>query len=135
MRFHAEHRFAAPVGAVVGLLVDSDFHRQLELPDVDLMEVVDSRTEGDQSRLRVRYEFVGHLDPIGKRLLGGRDLTWLQELQLDRTTGSGASPSTPTRLPSGSTAPPTPRTDETPRILTGRPSAWSHTRVASCEAG
>jgi hypothetical protein len=90
MRFHAEHRFAAPVGAVVGLLVDPDFHRQLELPDVELMEVVDSRTDGDQSRLRLRYRFVGHLDPIGKRLLGGRDLTWLQELQLDRTTGAGS---------------------------------------------
>jgi hypothetical protein len=89
MRFHAEHRFAASVGAVVALLVDPAFHRQLQLPDLELLEVVNTRTQGDQSLLRLRYDFVGHLDPIAKRLLGGRKLTWLQDLRLDRTTGSG----------------------------------------------
>jgi uncharacterized protein DUF2505 len=88
MRFHAEHRFAAPVEAVVALLVDPDFHRQLELPDMSLRDV-DGSTEGDRSHLTLRYEYVGHLDPIARRLLAGRDLTWRQELDIDRSTGSG----------------------------------------------
>src|SRR5919109_1377172 len=88
MRFHAEHRFAAPVEAVVALLVDPDFHRQLELPDVSLRDV-EGTTEGDRSRLTLRYEFVGSLDPIARRLLAGRDLTWRQELDIDRSTGAG----------------------------------------------
>lgn len=88
MRFHAEHRFGAPVEAVVGLLVDPDFHRQLDLPDVSLREVEGS-TDGARSRLTLRYEFIGSLDPIARRLLAGRDLTWRQDLDLDRSTGAG----------------------------------------------
>jgi hypothetical protein len=88
MRFHAEHRFRAPVDAVIGLLVDPAFHRQLELPDVSLLDA-DGSTEGDRSHLTLRYEFVGSLDPIARRLLAGRDLTWRQELDIDRSTGAG----------------------------------------------
>ena len=29
-----------------------------------------ARTDGDEAVLRVRYEFVGHLDPVTRRLLG-----------------------------------------------------------------
>jgi uncharacterized protein DUF2505 len=89
MRFHAEHRFAGPVDAVVALLVDPEFHRQLELPDVELVDVDDAGSEGDQRHLRLRYRFVGSLDPIARRLLGGRDLTWRQDLRLDRADGTG----------------------------------------------
>lgn len=88
VRFRAEHRFAAAADAVMALLVDPAFHRQLRLPDLELLEVVDSATDG-QSRLRLRYDFVGRLDPIARQLLGGRRLTWSQELHLDRTTGAG----------------------------------------------
>lgn len=89
MKFRAEHRFAAPADAVMALLMDPAFHRQLELPDLELLEVVDSGTEADQSLLRLRYDFVGQLDAIAHRLLGGRRLTWSQELCLNRTTGAG----------------------------------------------
>jgi Protein of unknown function (DUF2505) len=89
VRFHAEHRFAGPVGAVIALLVDPAFHRSLQLPDLALPEVVESDTTGNQPRLRLRYNFVGQLDPIARRLLGGRDLTWAQELCIDRTSGLG----------------------------------------------
>jgi Protein of unknown function (DUF2505) len=89
VRFVAEHHFAAPVEAVVAGLLDPAFHRELELPDLRLLDVVDGRAEGSQSRLRLRYEFVGHLDPIARRLLGGRQLTWVQELRLDRRNGTG----------------------------------------------
>lgn len=88
MRFQTEHRFAAPVGAVIALLVDPAFHRALRLPDLSLLEA-GSHTQGGRTVLRLRYDFVGHLDPVAKRMLGHRRLTWLQELRLDRTTGAG----------------------------------------------
>jgi hypothetical protein len=89
MRFHAEHRFSGSVDAVVSLLVDPAFHRQLELPDLKLLAVVDSDTHGEHSHVRLRYDFVGHLDPIARRLLGDRRLTWIQDLRLDRSSGVG----------------------------------------------
>jgi hypothetical protein len=89
MRFHTEHRFRGSVGAVIALLLDPSFHAQLELPDRELLEMVDTGSDGDQARLRLRYDFVGHLDPIARRLLGDRRLTWIQDLRLDRTSGVG----------------------------------------------
>ena len=89
MRFRAEHRFGGPVDAVVALLTDPDFHRELQLPDVSPPEVMAADVDGDDAHLQLRYEFVGSLDSIVTRLLGGRKLTWLQDLDLDRTTGKG----------------------------------------------
>jgi hypothetical protein len=85
MRFAAEHRFAAPVDAVIAGLTDPEFHRGLQLPDLKLLDV-DVQPDQSETVLRLRYDFVGHLDPLARRLLGGRQLTWLQELRLD---GSG----------------------------------------------
>lgn len=89
MRFRAEHEFGGPVDAVTALLVDPAFHRGLELPDLSLLDVVESAADGDLARLRLRYEFVGKLDPIAARLVGGRRLTWLQDLDLDLASGAG----------------------------------------------
>ena len=89
MRFHAEHDFGGSVDQVVTLLTDPEFHRHLALPDLSLPEIVASTVDGDAAHLKLRYEFVGSLDPIASRLLGGRRLTWLQDLDLDRATGSG----------------------------------------------
>lgn len=89
-RFTAEHRFGAPVHQVAALLVDPDFHRDLELPDLSLPEVLAADVDGDRHHLQLRYEFVGSLDPIAQRLLGGRRLTWLQDVDLDRSTGKGS---------------------------------------------
>lgn len=89
MRFHAEHRFLAPVGAVTDVLVDPAFHQELELPDLRLLEVVDHRDGSDGAFLALRYSYVGHLDPVVSRLLGGQRLTWLQEMEVDRVTGAG----------------------------------------------
>jgi hypothetical protein len=88
MHFAAEHRFAAPVDAVIAGLTDPDFHRGLRLPDLQLLDV-DVHPNQSETVLRLRYDFVGHLDPLARRLLGGRQLTWLQELRLDRVTGGG----------------------------------------------
>ncbi|MGH9211970.1 MAG: DUF2505 family protein [Acidimicrobiales bacterium] len=89
MRFHAEHQFSAPAAAVVAVLLDPEFHRQLQLPDLSLPEIVEADTDGDQANLRLRYEYLGQLDPIARRLLGDRKLTWMQQLQLHRERGTG----------------------------------------------
>ena len=89
MRFHAEHRIRAPVGAVADLLVDVPFHRDLELPDVELLDVLHHDDDGAAALLTLRYEYVGRLDPPFARLLGGRRLTWVQEVTVDRDAGIG----------------------------------------------
>jgi hypothetical protein len=88
MHFAAEHRFAAPVDAVIAGLTDPAFHRGLQLPDLKLLDV-DAHPNQSETVLRLRYDFVGHLDPLARRLLGGRRLTWLQELRVDRASGAG----------------------------------------------
>jgi hypothetical protein len=89
MQFHVEHEFPAPPNAVADILCDPAFHTALDLPDLSRPEVVESTTTGDARVLRLRYEFVGHLDPIARRLLAGRRLTWIQELRLDAASGIG----------------------------------------------
>jgi len=85
MRFEVEHVFPGSVAAVAGVLLDSSFHCALALPDLSLPEVL----EHTSGMLRLRYEFVGSLDPIARRVIGGRKLTWIQELRLDSGSGAG----------------------------------------------
>ncbi len=89
MHFQDEHRFPAPVGAVADLLVDPTFHRRLELPDLRLLEVVDHGDDGTDALLSLRYEYIGQLDPLARRVLGGGRLTWIQTLVIGRSAGSG----------------------------------------------
>lgn len=94
MRFQAEHRFAASVRAVGELLADPSFYLGLELPDLALPELLDQRTERSDSGpevvvLRLRYEFTGSLDPIAERLLGSSRLAWVQEVRVERSSGTG----------------------------------------------
>ena len=88
-KFRAEHRFRGPVDQVAALLTSPDFHLGLDLPDLSRPDVVASETSGDTAQLKLRYEFVGKLDPIAQRILAGRRLTWLQDIDLDRATGKG----------------------------------------------
>lgn len=88
MRFRAEHEFPALPGAVIALLVDPDFMTGVALPDLAPPTVL-ARDPGDDARLQLRYEYVGSLDPIAKRLLGARRLTWIQDLRIERHTGRG----------------------------------------------
>lgn len=90
MRFRAEQRFAGVTPRAVGdLLVDPAFEATVDLPDLSRPTVVEHHAEGNTARLKLRYEFVGHLDPIAQKLLGGRTLAWIQTLQLDLAAGHG----------------------------------------------
>ena len=90
MRFHAEHRFNGSEQAVAALLADPAFYLGLVLPDLSNPEVLEERKDGDDAMLRLRYEFVGSLDPIARRLLGSGHLAWIQEVRVDRSACSGA---------------------------------------------
>ncbi|MBV8949991.1 MAG: DUF2505 family protein [Actinobacteria bacterium] len=90
MRFTAEQRFPGVTpAAVAALLVDADFEAHVKLPDLSLPEVVEHRVEGNDALLRLRYEYVGQLDPIAHRLLGEHKLRWIQDLHLDLGTCRG----------------------------------------------
>jgi Protein of unknown function (DUF2505) len=89
MRFQAEHWFNGSPGRVAALLTDPHFYETLVLPDVSQPEVMESSSDGQRSRLRLRYEFSGSLDPRARRLLGKDRLTWDQEVVVERATDSG----------------------------------------------
>ena len=89
VHFRVEHEFAAAPAAVAGVLCDPDFHCGLDLPDLSRPEVVEHTSEGNERVLKLRYQYVGQLDPIARRIDGGRKLTWLQELRLDLSTNRG----------------------------------------------
>ena len=89
MKFEVDHEFAAPRASVAGVLCNPDFHTQLDLPDMSRPEVVESSTDGSTHLLRLRYEYIGQLDPIARRVVGGRKLTWIQELRFDISTYAG----------------------------------------------
>jgi hypothetical protein len=89
MRFEAEHRFHGSPAAVAAILADPGFYAGLQLPDLSQPDVLDQRTDGSKVVLRLRYLFLGSLQPVVRRLLGKRQLAWIQEIDIDRTTGSG----------------------------------------------
>lgn len=67
--------------------------------------MVDHDDDGTRASVVLRYEYVGHLEPIVYRVLGTRELTWLQTLVLDRAGRAGhldvALEATPPRLTAG----------------------------------
>jgi hypothetical protein len=90
VRFDAEHEFAGTPHAVAAILTDPEFHARLDLPDLSRPEIETHDASGSERTLKLRYEFVGSLDPIARRLLAGRRLTWIQTLVLDTDTGTGS---------------------------------------------
>jgi hypothetical protein len=70
-------------------MVDSAFYLDLALPDLSQPEVLECSENGDVTMLRLRYNYVGKLDPLAQRLLGSGRLVWIQETRVDRSTGSG----------------------------------------------
>jgi hypothetical protein len=90
VRFDAEHEFAGSPRAVALILTDPDFQTRLDLPDLSRPEVEETTETGSERTLKLRYEFRGSLDPVARRLLGSRRLTWLQTLMLDVATGLGS---------------------------------------------
>jgi hypothetical protein len=89
VRFHAEHHFDGSLAAVAALLSEPAFYLDLVLPDLSQPELLEQRDDGGSTELRLRYEFVGSLDPIAQRLIGAGRLAWVQSVRIDPSTGSG----------------------------------------------
>ena len=82
MRLHVEHHFTGSRQAVASLLADPAFYLGLDLPDLRPPEVLEQGQDGDDTTLRLRYEFVGSLDPIARRVVGSGHLAWIQEVRV-----------------------------------------------------
>lgn len=80
MQFSAEHRFAWSADAVMKAMLEPQLYLELSLPDVSRPEVLEANDAQQRSCLKLRYTFLGRLDPIAKGLLGGAELRWLQEV-------------------------------------------------------
>jgi hypothetical protein len=89
VRFHTEHHFDAPLDAVEAIIADPAFYLGLTLPDLSQPQLLDQSAAGDTTTLKLRYEFVGSLDPIAQRLLGSNRLAWIQEVSLNRSAHTG----------------------------------------------
>jgi hypothetical protein len=68
---------------------DPDFYLGLALPDLSQPQILERSEAGDVVSLRLRYAFVGTLDPIASRLLGSSQPAWIQEVRVNRQLGSG----------------------------------------------
>ncbi len=71
------------------LLADPAFSLGLSLPDLDQPELLEATDDGDVATVRLRYEFVGRLDPMAQRLIGPDRLAWVQEVTVVRSSASG----------------------------------------------
>jgi hypothetical protein len=89
MKFTTEHRFPAPPERIGALMLDPDFEANVDLPDLSKPDVVEHDSDGSPHLLRLRYQYVGDLDSLARRLLAGRDLTLVQTVQLDPKSWSG----------------------------------------------
>jgi hypothetical protein len=89
VQFEREHEFAGTVEQVATLMSDPNFQAMLDLPDLSRPDVVAHEVEGTTHLLTLRYEYIGQLDPIAQKVVGGRKLTWVQDLRVDVATGVG----------------------------------------------
>lgn len=89
MEFEREHEFAGSVERVASIMSDPAFQTGLDLPDLARPDVVAHEVDGPSHRLTLRYAYIGQLDPIAQKVVGGRTLTWVQDLRIDVQQGSG----------------------------------------------
>jgi uncharacterized protein DUF2505 len=81
--FSAQHEFAASPATVAATMTDPDFVRTVELPDLEPAEVLEHHADAGGRVIKYRYRFVGHLDPIARRVLGKDRISWVQEVRVD----------------------------------------------------
>ncbi len=89
VHFECEHDFPGTVEQVASIMSDPAFQTGLDLPDLARPGVVTHEVDGTARRLTLRYEYIGQLDPIAQKVVGGRTLTWVQDLRIDVGTGIG----------------------------------------------
>ena len=70
-------------------MVDAGLYANLQFPDLSRTEVLGRTSDGSRTSLRLRLAFTGRLDPLGRRLIGSDQLSWIQEIEADTSTGTG----------------------------------------------
>jgi hypothetical protein len=92
MHFTTEHRFPGAPEQVVALMVDPAFEGAVDLPDLSTPEVLEHAAPSPASpawSLRLRYEYIGELDGLARRITAGRKLTLVQWVGFDTAAGPG----------------------------------------------
>jgi hypothetical protein len=89
VQFHAEHHFSSSAVDILAAMLDADLYANLQFPDLSQTEVLGRTSDGSRSSLRLRLEFIGRLDPLARRLIGSDQLSWVQEIEADTSTGTG----------------------------------------------
>jgi hypothetical protein len=89
VHFEREHEFDGTVERVASIMSAPAFQTALDLPDLARPDVVAHEINGASRRLTLRYAYIGQLDPIAQKVVGGRKLTWVQDLRIDVSTGVG----------------------------------------------
>ena len=92
MHFTTEHRFPGAPEQVAALMIDPTFEAAVALPDLkapDVLEHVAPSPTSDAGSLRLRYEYVGELDGLARRVTAGRKLTLVQFVGFDTAAGPG----------------------------------------------
>jgi hypothetical protein len=89
VHFEREHEFDGTVAAVASIMSNPHFQTVLDLPDLSRPTVVAHEVDGTAHRLTLRYQYTGQLDPVAQKVVGGRALTWVQELRIDVASGNG----------------------------------------------
>jgi hypothetical protein len=87
--FDAKHHFTAPPDDVAAGMTDAEFVGGLTLPDLSAPEVLDRIEDANGVMLRARYRFIGSLDPLARRILGGDRISWVQEVRVDPSKRAG----------------------------------------------
>src|SRR3954452_14321384 len=81
--FDVTHEFASSPDAVAAAMTDEAFVASLRLPDLEPPDVLDRVSDGNGTVIRYRYQFVGRLDPIARRVLGNDRISWVQKVRVD----------------------------------------------------
>jgi hypothetical protein len=89
VQFECEHEFAGTVEQVASTMSDPAFQTALDLPDLARPDVIAHDVDGASRRLVLRYRYIGKLDPIAQKVVGNRELAWVQDLRIDVSTGVG----------------------------------------------
>jgi hypothetical protein len=85
VRFRIEQHFGLPLDAVERTLCDPAFVEAMaQLPKLGRPQLLAHEENGETVHMQVRYAFVGHLSSAVRRVVDPQQLTWVQDLTVDR---------------------------------------------------
>lgn len=90
MQFSHKATYPADFEKVITTNFSEDFYSSLtDLPETATPKVTNFSDDGTTLVCETFWEHTGQLDPMAKALLGGKPLTWVTTVTIDRSTKSG----------------------------------------------